>query len=349
MPVSYTSYRAVDSEFSGFLATTKPKQDYVGRVMTPRIRVNSPDFAGKIWVDTHVSAMGTPQSLVVAPGAPLPKMTTADPSTVSYETVCYGLASNGIPKRGAARSKLPVDLVQREMSILQDALLIAEEVRYATLYQTSGNWTTTAACNSLGGAAKWSSRTATPFSDLHEFLETYHAAAHGYFATDICIPWHVAQAMCRTSEVRGAMVLVSSTETGVGQVSPVLTMDALRARLLSELGLRAHFPATRYNTANLGQAHAEGYVWTDTVWLGRLDADAVQDGANIRTVATAALGVDEVSTLISAGLGDMGGIMSAGVDELMPSQGDVYIPYVQHAADELVISADLGATLTDCL
>jgi hypothetical protein len=45
----------------------------------------------------------------------------------------------------------------------------------------------------------------------------------------------------------------------------------------------------------------------------------------------------------------MGGIMSAGVDELMPSQGDVYIPYVQHAADELVISADLGATLTDCL
>lgn len=349
MPVNYSSYRAVDPAYTGFLATTKPTQNYIGRALTPRISVNSPDYAGKVWVDTHVGAMGTPQSLVVTPGAPLPRMTTQDPSTVSYSCDIYGLASSGLPKVRAARSQVPVDLVQREQAILMDALLIAEEVRYAALYGTSGNWTTTVACGSMTGGTQWSSATATPLTDLHDYLVTYLAAAHGNAATDIIIPYPVAAAMGKTSELRGALPLVVSTQSLAVQAGRPMNVQAVAAVIAQEFGLRVHIGSARYNTANLGQSHTETWVWGEAVWLGTLMGNAMQDGANVRTVATAALGIDEISALADAGLAELGSPMSAGVDELSPSAGNAWIPYVQHAADEIVVSANLGATITNCL
>lgn len=349
MPQNYANFRLVDPVFSGFMATTKPKQEFIGRKITPRIRVNSPDYVGKIFVDTHTRSMGDAQTLLMAPGAPHPKMSTADPSSVTYTCEMYGVASDGIPKVNAGRSQLPVDLVQREMGILMDRLLIAEEIRYATLYQTSGNWTTTVACSALTGQAQWSSATATPLVDLHAYLETYHAAAHGNFATDIIIPYAVAVAMARTNEVRGVVSIATANGTAMAPANRPLSVSALKALIEQEFGLKVHIPAARKNTANMGQTHAEAYVFTDTVWLGTLMADAVADGANIRTVATAALGVDEISPLAEAGLAELGSVLSAGVDELSPTNGNAWVPYCQQSADELRLIADFGATITDCL
>lgn len=345
MPLSYSSYRLVDPVWTGFMATTAPNQSFVGRKLTPRIAVNNPDYIGKVFVDTHVTMMGTPQSLVVAPGSPLPTMTTADPGSVTYTCVPYGLASTGIPKLSAARSQLPVDLVQRELRALQSALAIAEEIRYATLYQTAGNWTTTIACGSMKTAIKWDAAGAQPITDLRYYLDTYRQAAHGNDATDIIIPYSVAVAMGGSAEIRGVYYL--SAAGGVA-ASPSMGVNDVAAVVANALGLRVHIGKGRKNTANFGQTHSESEIWTETVWIGTLMADAAQSGSSIRSVNTAAIGVDENSALMGAGLGDLG-YFSAGVDEIAPSQGNSWVPYVQHSCTELVVSANLGATITDCL
>lgn len=345
MPVSYSSYRPVDPVYTGFMATTKAAQSFVGRMLTPRISVNNPDFIGKVFVDTHTTGMGTPQSLVVTPGAPLPTITTADPATVTYTCVPYGLASNGIPKLSAARSQLPVDLVQREMRILRDTLAIAEEIRYATLYQTTGNWTTTAACNSLQTGTKWNAAGAQPIADLRAYIDMVRQAAHGNDPTDIIIPYSVAVAMGSSAELRGVYF---GTAAGLAAASRSMGVADVVAAISTALGLRVHIGKGRKNTANFGQSHTEAEIWADTVWVGCLAADAAVQGSSVRTMATAALAVDEVSPIAGAGLGDLG-YLSAGIDEISPSRGNVWVPYVQHSCAELVVSADLGATITDCI
>jgi hypothetical protein len=327
------------------MATTAPNQNLIGRKITPRISVDNPSYIGKIFVDTHVSKMGTPQSLVVAPGSPLPTMSTADPSSVTYTAVTYGLASNGIPKLSAARSQLPEDLVQRELRILGAALGIAEEIRYATLYQTAGNWTTTSTCANLKTTIKWDAAGAQPITDLRYYLDTVRQAAHGNEPTDIIIPYSVAVAIGGSAEVRGVYYL--STAGGVA-ASPSMGVNDVVNVLSNALGLRVHIGRGRKNTANLGQAHSESEIWTDNVWLGSLMGDAAASGSSIRSVNTAALAVDESSALGGVGLGDLG-YFSAGVDEIAPSQGNAWVPYVQHSCTELVVSANLGATITDCL
>lgn len=350
MPISYASYRAVDPVFTGFMATLAPDPVLIGRALTPRIAVDNPAYVGKIWLDTHQSFMGTPQALEVRPGAPLPTMASKDPSTVSYECVPYGIASEGIPKRSAARSQLPEDLVQRDIRMLRNALLIAEEIRYATLYQTSGNWTTTSACNALPGGAKWSAPTSTPLVDLHSLIGTYMEASHGAVPTDLILPYAVARAIGSTADARGFYVAnASGTETSAVTAGVPLGVDKVVALLAAEFGLRVHVGRGRKGTNNLGQSHAESYIWTDTVWLGTLLSDAAVDGASIRTVQTAALGIDERSAIGEQGLSGLDTSFSAGVDEVAPSQGDKWVPYVQHCADELRMAADLGATITDCL
>lgn len=343
MPVSYSSYRPVDPVYTGFLATTAPVQSFVGRIATPRISVDNPAFIGKVFVDTHTTGMGTPQSLVVTPGAPLPTLTTADPGTVTYTCVPYGLKSNGIPKLSAARSQLPVDLVQRELRILRDSLAIAEEIRYATLYQTTGNFTTTAACNALNTGTKWNAAGAQPLADLRYYLDTVRQAAHGNDPNAIILPHSVAVAMGNSAEIRGVYF---GTIAGGAAASMSMGVNDVVSVLERNLGLKVYIGKGRKQTANFGQSHTEAEIWTDTVWVGCLAADAVADGASVRTMATATLAVDEQS--IMGGLGDLG-YFSAGIDEISPSQGNVWVPYVQHSAAELVVSADLGATITDCL
>lgn len=351
MPVAYSSFRAVDPVISGFLATTKPNQTLIGRSLTPRLRIDSPSYIGKLFKETHQGAMGTPQSLKFAAGAPLPRMTTVDPGTVSYECELYGLASErGIAKVGAARSQYPVDLVQREAAILAGNLAIAEEVRYATLYGTSGNWTTTSACGSLAGGTQWSSLTATPLTDLHEYIgNSYVPAAHGAMPTDIIIPYPVAVAMGKTAELRGALPLVTSTQSVAVTAGRPLSVQAVAALVAQEFGVRVHIGSARYNTANLNQSHTETWIWGETVWIGTLGGDAAADGANVRVGLTAALGLDEISGLAGVGLAELGSALSGGVVEGNPLVGDAWFPYVQHSSDELIVSADLGATITNCL
>jgi len=350
MPVNFGSYRAVDPVYTGFLATLAPDPVLIGRSLTPSITVSNADYIGKVWLDTHTSFMGSPQSLVARPGAPLPTMSSKDPSTVSYECVPYGVASDGIPKLNAARSQLPEDLVQRELRALRNALLIAEEIRYATLYQTTGNWTTTADCNTLAGATKWSSPASTPLVDLHGFIETYMAAAHGAAPTDLILPYAVARAIGATADARGFYVQnLSGGQTAATAAGRPLSVERVVELIAGEFGLRVHVGRARKNTANLGQTHAESYVWTDTVFLGTLMADASVTGASINTVQTAALCINESSILGASGLAGLGSGFSAGVDEVSPSQGDKWVPYVQHCADELRLAADLGATIKDCL
>ena len=345
MPQAYSSYRPVDPVYTGFLATTAPSQSFVGRRLTPRISVDNPAYIGKVFLDTHQTMLGSPQSLVATPGAPLPRMSSADPTTVTYTCSLYGAASVGIPKQSAARSQLPVDLVQRELKMLRDALAIAEEIRYATLYQTSGNFTTTSACASLQTGTKWNAAGAQPLADLRAYIDTVRQAAHGNDPTDIIIPYSVAVAMGSSAELRGVYF---GTAAGLAAASPSMGVADVVTVLQNSLGVRVHIGKARKNTANFGQTHAESEVWTDTVWLGCLMADAAVQGASVRSVATATLAVDEVSPIAGAGLGDLG-YLSAGVDEVSPSQGNAWVPYVQHACAELVVSADLGATITDCL
>lgn len=343
MPISFSTYRPVDPVYTGFLATTAPKQSFVGRIATPRIAVENPAFIGQVFVDTHVTGMGTPQSLVVTPGAPLPTMTTADPATVTYTCAPYGLKSSGIPKLSAARSQLPVDLVQRELRILRDSLAVAEEIRYATLYQTAGNFTTTAACTALNAGLKWNAAGAQPLSDLRYYIDEVRKAAHGNDPNAIILPYSVAVAMGNSAEIRGVYF---GTVAGGAAASMSMGVNDVVAVLQNSLGLKVHIGKGRKNTANFGQSHTEAEIWTDTVWVGCLAADAVADGASVRTLATATLAVDEMS--IMGGLGDLG-YMSAGIDEISPSMGNVWVPYVQHSTAELVVSAALGATITDCL
>lgn len=345
MPSNYSSLRLVNPQHTGFMATTAPVQSFVGRKITPRISVDCPDYIGQIFVDTHVSFMGTPQSLVMTPGVPLATMTTANPSSVTYTCVPYGLASTGIAKLGAARSQLPDDLRNREFRALRAALEIAEEVRYATLYQTAGNFTTTAACTALATGVQWSAAGAQPVADLRAYINTVRKAAHGTLPNTLIMPYDVAVAVGRTPELRGYAYF-----TGAGAVAASMSMgvESVAEILGRELGLNVVIAGGRYNTANLAQAHTEAEIWTDTCWLGCLMANAAVSGTSIRTVNTAVLGVDEISSLAEVGLGSVG-VYGAGVDEIAPSQGNVWVPFVQHSADELVISADLGATITDCL
>lgn len=350
MPINYSNLRPVDPVLTGFMASLAPDPVLIGRALTPRVAVDNPDFIGKVWLDTHESFMGTPQALELQPGVPMPTMASKDPSTVSYECVPYGLASKGIPKRGAARSQLPEDLVQRELRMLRNALLIAEEIRYATLYQSSGNWTTTSACNALSGGAKWSSLTSTPLVDLHGYIGTYVEAAHGAMPTDLILPYAVARAIGATADARGFYVAnLSGGQSAAATAGRPLGVERVAELLASEFGLKVHIGRARKNTANLGQSHSESYIWTDTVWLGTLNADAGVDGRSVRTIRSAALGIDERSLIGEGGLGGLDTSFSAGVDEIAPSQGDAWVPYVQHCADELKLAADLGATITDCL
>lgn len=345
MPTNYSTLRAVNPLYTGFMATTAPNQAFVGRAATPRISVDCPAYIGQIFVDTHATFMGTPQSLVATPGAPLTKISTANPSLATYACVPYGVASNGITKLGAARSQLPEDLVQREFRALRAALDIAEEVRYAALYQTVANFTTTSLCTALPGGVQWSSVAATPLADLRSYINTIRKAGHGNMPNTIIIPYETMLAVGRSAELRGYAYF-----TGAGAVAANMSMgvDAVQGILARELGVNIVVPKGRNNTENFGQAHAEAEIWTDTVWVGCLMADSVAAGGTIRTVNTAVLGIDEISSIAEVGLGGVGNY-GAGVDELAPSQGNAWIPYVQHSCVEKVISADLGGTITDCL
>lgn len=345
MPLNYSAYRSVSPVHTGFMATTAPVQTFIGRLATPRITVNNPDYIGQIWVDSHVGFMGGPGNTVIPSMGPIPAIQTGDPTSTTYTAIAYGVKSVGISKKGAARSQFPEDLVQREFRALRAFLEAAEEVRYAALYQTTANFTTTSTCANLITGIQWGSIGAQPVADLRDYINTVRKAAHGNPINAMILPYDVAVGIGRSAEIRGVYYL--STAGGVG-ASMSMGVAGVVETLERELGIKVWLAGGRYNTANLNGTHTEAEIWTDTVWLGSLMADAGLDGINVRTVASAVIAIDEDSALFGAGLGGIGHL-SAGVDEVAPSMGDLWVPYVQYSAAEKVISANLGATITNCL
>lgn len=351
MPVAFSTLYPVSPILSGVVSTTRPPLELIGREVLPRISVANPAYVGTIFVDTHTSFMGTSQGLERAPGGPMAKMSTTDPTTVSYACKVYSLASEPIPTQQLARSQFPEDLLSREAIAVQSAMALAEEIRVKTLFQTTANWTTTVACASIaaGSGVKFSDPTGKAMEDITKVLETFSDAAHGASATHAIIDRTTCAHLRAHPNMRGLYF----TTSGGGAVDRVLKDADLKAIFMDVWGLTLHIGKARYNSAALGQAHSEAAVWADTMWIGCLgNPNAVTAGTDVRASRVAAIGIDEVSTQPASANGSMSNFTSpmiAGTEDVAKTLGDGVKVWCEQVCTEVKLAANLGLTVTDCV
>lgn len=352
MPVNPANFQPVSPYLTGFLCTSRPKlaDKVISRDVLPRVQVEGTNSTGTIFVDTAASFLGSAQSILRAPGAPMASGTSADPTSVTYSCNIYSFASKPIPQELINRSQLPENLGEREAEFVQDKIVIEEEKRVATLLFTAANWTSTVALTAVtgGSGAKFSSAAAgKPFNDIEKAIEMFRIQSKGIDPTDIVIGRVVASDLKVHPEIRGLYVITS----GAGAIGMPVSDDALKALFLNVFNVRLHIGKLVANTAAPGQAASYGDVWTDSMWIGCLEP-ASAGGSSVYGSNTAALGIDEVTAIVATGnaaLSNMTGIpMLAGFDILSPTQGNAVVVYGQSQCTEKLLNADLGFVVTDC-
>jgi hypothetical protein len=351
--IDFSKLHPVSPVLTGLVSTTRPKiaDMLIGRSLLPRVQVENKWYTGTIFVDTHIGFMGDPQGLERAPGAPMATSGTGDPTTVTYTTKLYSLASNPIPLENIERSQLPENLGDREALAVQNKLAIAEEIRIATLIFTAANWTSTVACTAItnGSTAKFSNAAAgKPLNDIARAIEMFSIQAHGALPTDIVVGRQVALDLAVHPEIRGLYLVTS----GAGGVSRPVNEAALKELFLDTFGVKLHVGKLRYNTAALGQAASDAYAWTDSMWIGCLsDPNARTNGPLVYSDQTAAVGIDEISNFAPQGAAAISNLvvpMIAGLEYQPATLGNSVKAWAQQACCEKVLAADLGFVVTDC-
>lgn len=366
------NYNVVSPLLTGRMVDLRPKaiEGCIAEQVCSRVRVGTGSglagdtqaFSGTIWQRNKTGFMGGPEGEALALGAPLTPAKVGDPSTLTYTCSKYGHRSQpGIPYEFDQRSQFPTPLVMEHLDAHKIRLKLAREKRFATLVQTTGNWTGTVACNAApgGGSVKFSDVVASkPVSLFNRLKEAFFVQTDGIEADTLVVPRSTMVYLAENYELR--QLVYASAAGIVYSPNPVdQAVGDAAAKLSKAIGLRVLVGSARHNTANPGQTHSGAYIYADTVWMGYAGNNAVsafrdqQSGqATITGDIGACLLVEEISNIPNGRIladADAGGmLLAAGVDQEKVSLGGVIVPWALHYEAMTKTSATLGYTVTDC-
>lgn len=166
-------------------------------------------------------------------------------------------------------------LDQRYATQAARVVKLSAELRLQSLLFNTGNWANTDA-TSLPSNTQWNQAGAKPLTDLNAVKSTFHTQAFGEQINTIVLSYDVAIALNASEEVRGYAPSNLGATGGVG--SSVFGSANDFAALKGVVGALMGIPANRVfvgsavqDTANLASAVSKANVWSDQVWMGRVD------------------------------------------------------------------------------
>lgn len=219
----------------------------------------------------------------------------------------------------------PLKIRQATLRRVMNALILAREIRVATLLQTSGNWNAANVATVLA-AAKWNGGASSdPVADLHARIEASWGECSG-----IAMSLPVYNAFARNPAVR-------SYYAYKGQTAPVPTPDQMSALLQLP-------PIIVSKMQKMVSASAKGYVWGNHVVLFRQPDEMPPVSQD--DVATSYTFRWNLSGLADANMASGGFVVREFfVQDRGPMGGNKMV--VLHQDVEVVTSAYLGGLIID--
>lgn len=221
----------------------------------------------------------------------------------------------GVDRKTLSRSELPADLRAVHNAQIMTHLRIAQEVRGATLFGTSGNWT-----NSNTPGNKWDAAAGDPIGDLEVAIET--VAGYGLRPNTI-----IMGRQARRTLQKSPAFLEFLPTTGDRNIVPTGMLRGKLAELFEVQANRVFFGDAVRNTAHPGKTVTLADIWGDWVWVGYLDVGSVAIEGGVSVQPTAAARFVEADWE-----------MVEWEDEARNS----LITRVSHSEDDVVIQAQLG-------
>ena len=207
--------------------------------------------------------------IITAPGAAV-KEINPRLSTDSYTTVQYAVGAF-IPTEIEANADSPLQPSLQAMRRCMSALILAREVRVATMLQTAGNWDSSVYQN-LGSGAKWNGGgSSDPVGNLLTAIQKSLMPVTGIVISEACYHAFVQNAAVQK-------YIVSKINV------PGLPSPEQITGSLALLGLPPiHIAAMKYKSPTAG---TYGYVWGNDVVLLHQSSTLPSDGQSIASAYT---------------------------------------------------------------
>jgi len=243
-----------------------------------------------------------------------------DLGTGTYACVEYGY-EDLIDQRIAKGLDKYFDVEARCVKSATEKVLIAQEVRVATLMQTDANWTTNRVTGAGAANSEWDAANAVPIDDIDVAMLGILNAT-GKTANTLVMGFQTWQAMRKSTQVTNLLSADERSAITVKDLAPIFAdMFGINQILVSR--------ATR-NTAALGQTATLASVWdaTDTAWVGYVNPDA----SKVDPSAAYSFAFEDIAAF------------SYDEDAIRSS-----VVRVNHTVNEAVVAAGLGATITNTI
>jgi hypothetical protein len=225
-------------------------EDYIGLELMPVVTVDK--LGGKYFKYGKDNILALPDASVGSRSTPNEISTSR--TNASYATDPYAL-KDFVSDDDVMASDVPLNLMAESMAAVNDQLDLAEEVRIATVVQTSGNYSgnTTA----LSGGSKWDAGSSNPVKDIQDALAAIWMG-------------------------NGSTKLVASTSVDVFNVlsrhPAILDLFKYTGKGLATADMIAGFfgidklliGKARKPTANAGQTQTYGRVWANSFSINRV-------------------------------------------------------------------------------
>lgn len=178
--------------------------------------------------------------------------------TNTYRCLTYGAAA-AMPRDLMSNADAELQLEARYAELLTDKLSLAKERRVATLFQTTGNWTSGTA---LAGGTCWDAfATSTPVTDIDTGIQTVVDNTSGLPANTFITNRTTWKTLRRHPDI---LALVYGEGYGPKLVTPELFAKAFEFEKV--LIGSSYYTADEEDTDDSGITYTG--IWTDTTWIG---------------------------------------------------------------------------------
>ena len=212
------------------------------------------------------------------------------------------------------------------MEIPRTQVLVNREAEWASLFGTVANWDNTTAVTT-----PWNQAGSTPIQDI-QAMRTDIAK---FGTPDTIIMSEVVANALAANEAFN-----SPRQMTVDRA--ILTNDQLAEILQARFGLRVHIASAKAETSRDPANPSPQYIWGNTVWIGRLDADGgdIRATSGGRVTARRAAAINVVAQNLYA---DVIGPRINGEHD------DTYVARVRMIESLDVVYSQLGGTLTNVI
>lgn len=219
-----------------------------------------------------------------------------------------------------SRTQFPHDLKAAHIFQIMQNLKIAREVRVASIFSTTGNWT-----NSATPGTKWDADGGDPIGSIETAIET--VAAYGLRPNTM-----ILGRQARRTLQKASAILEFLPTTGDRNIMPSGMLRGKLADLFEIKPERILYGNAVRNSVSIGQTVAMGDIWGDFVWVGYLNNAGVPFGGGVQVQPTAAARFTEKGWDIA---------------EWDDENRNSIKARLCHSEDEVVVQAQLGYTIND--